>query len=164
MTERPVVPRDADERTVLTATLAWLRSAVVHKASGVDRDIAIGTATASGLDLLGVVRHLAYTERFWFRWAFAGEDVELPWSDEVPDADFQLPPGWSAEDVIAFYREECAASDAVVAAASDLGQLCARERRPTSLRWVLVHMIRETARHAGHADIFREHIDGLVGE
>lgn len=164
VSERPVVPRDADERTTLTAALAFHRSAVVMKLAGIDRDEALATRTASGLDLLGVVRHLAYVERWWFRWTFAGEDVELPWSDEVPDADFGVPPDWSTDDVLTFYREESAAADAIVAAAPDLDQHCARARPPTTLRWVLVHMIGETARHAGHADLLREYIDGLVGE
>ena len=164
MSERPEVPRDAAERATLTAMLAWLRSAVVRKATGVDRETAQQTTTASDMDLLGIVRHLAYQERWWFRWCFAGEDVDLPWSDEDPDADFRLPPDWSTYDVLAFYREECAAADAAIAGATSLDQLCVRDRRPTSLRWVLVHMIGETARHAGHADLFREHIDGLVGE
>jgi len=93
----------------------------------------------------------------------------VPWTEEDPDADFRVEPNETNEDILGFYREECAHSREVAAKAS-LDDLAAAwpvdrppERRPT-LRWIYVHMIEETARHAGHLDVVREMIDGKTGD
>jgi Protein of unknown function (DUF664). len=115
----------------------------------------------SGTSLLGILKHLAYVERWWFRAVFAGDDVEFPWSDEDPDADWRPEEGGTVSSVLAFYDNECGRSRAVTAAAS-LEDLAPRHE-PVSLRWILAHMLEETARHAGQADILRELIDGNTG-
>ena len=124
----------------------------------------------SGWSLLGMVKHLAYVERSWFRTRLAGEPAgPVPWTKEDPDADFRIEPGETNEDILGFYREECAHSREVAAKAS-LDDLAVEwpadrqsEKRPT-LRWIYVHMIEETARHAGHLDVVRELIDGKTGD
>jgi hypothetical protein len=76
---------------------------------------------------------------------------------------FELPDGWSAADVVRFYRAETAAADAVLDRASSLDLPSAGDMRPTTLRWAVFHLIEETARHAGHMDITRELVDGQTG-
>jgi hypothetical protein len=114
----------------------------------------------SGTSLLGLVQHLTGMEVHWFRRVFLGEDCEV--SDSMTVA-----PGVSSESVVAAYREACAQSDRIVRACTDLSMLAKGsnpgETRRASLRRITVHMIEETARHAGHADILREQIDGATG-
>jgi uncharacterized damage-inducible protein DinB len=123
----------------------------------------------SGTSLLALVKHLTYVERWWFRAVFAGEDVEFPWTDEDPDADWRVEPHETAEELIAAYRSEVESCRRAIAG----GGMDERARGKVetldgpagmfSLRWVLGHMIEETARHNGHADILRELIDGATG-
>ena len=149
-----------DERTMLVAYLDYLRDAIVRKAQGLGDDDARRPMVASGTSLLGLLDHLLNVERYWFHHVFAGRDVPMtppgtPLADDL-----------TADAAIAAYRETTAGANEIVLATSDLDQAAAREtfdgRRP-SLRWVLVHMVEETGRHAGHADIIRELIDGETG-
>jgi uncharacterized damage-inducible protein DinB len=149
---------NSDERTTLLAFLDYLREAVIVKASGLDDAAVRRSPVGSGTSLLGLVKHLTRVEVAWFQWALADFDVRVP--------DDALMPTDTAESVLAGYRDAIARSNAAVEAAADLDQLCvhrsvAPERM--SVRWVLVHMIEETGRHAGHADILREQIDGETG-
>jgi hypothetical protein len=117
------------------------------------------------MSLHGMARHLAATERWWFRQHVAGEDVPLLfYSDEDPGQDFDDLAG-DATAAFALWREECERSRAIVSAAPSLDQHAAVEGRrgPLSLRWVLLHMITEYARHNGHADLLRERLDGATG-
>lgn len=151
---------NADEPTTLLAFLRYLRDAVVAKAAGVPDEAARAPGVPSGTSLLGLVKHLTHTELNWFVWAYEGADVP-----RLDDGEPPLP-GETAADIIAGYRAAAARSDAIAAACPDLdrpGARSLRETPPPSMRWLLVHMIEETARHAGHADILRERIDGSVG-
>jgi hypothetical protein len=121
----------------------------------------------SGTSLLGVVKHLGYVERGWFQSGIEGRTFEVPWTEEDPDADFRIEPGETIEGIVAWYEEQCERSRQIVAATPGLEVLDVRVRegRPRrSLRWILVHMVEETARHAGHMDIIREQIDGATGD
>ena len=150
----------SDERTTLVAYLDYLRDAIVRKVQGLDESAVRRPMVPSGTSLLGLVDHLLNVERYWFHHVFAGRDVPM------------TPPGTplaedlTADSAIAQYRETTAGANEIVTEAADLEQGAARDtfdgRRPT-LRWVLVHMIEETGRHAGHADIIRELIDGETG-
>ena len=96
------------------------------------------------------------------RLTFAGLDVEFPWTDDDPDADWRLERGETARSVLAGYHAECRRSRMIVATAA-LDDVAARSDEstdPKALRWVLLHMIAETSRHAGHADVLRQLIDG----
>jgi len=76
---------------------------------------------------------------------------------------FDLPAGWSVDEVVSFYRGETAAGDAVLDGTTSLDALSTADIRPTTLRWVVTHLIEETARHVGHMDITRELLDGRIG-
>ena len=123
-----------------------------------DDDVAARPGVASGTSLLGLVKHLAWVEEFWFTQVFQGLDDPLP--------EEGLEPGDSVDSVIAAYRAACARSNQVIGAQPDLEVRCARRGvapGPMTLRWLLVHLVEETARHAGHADIIREQLDGTTG-
>jgi Protein of unknown function (DUF664) len=156
----------APEREMLIGFLDWYRAVVENKVRGLSRDDAARVMTPSGLSPLGVVQHLAWVERGWFREHFAGEDLTFPGTDEDSDFDFRIEPGATTQSVLDFYRTECAHSRRVTGSAS-LDVLSAREsphRGRVSMRWILVHMLEETARHAGHLDLMREQIDGVTGD
>ena len=122
-------------------------------------------AVASGTSLLGLVKHLAYVERWWFDDFFAGNAVDYPWSEEDPDADFRIEEGETVDDAISLYTEAVARSNELVAEAQmDDLSVGSRGGERFALRWIVAHMIEETARHAGHADIMRELIDGATGD
>ena len=158
--------RVADERETLTAFLDWHRATFALKCEGVaQRQMSERVIPPSGLSLHGLLRHLAAVERWWFRQQFAGEDVaNLYYSDDDPDQDFDSLDG-DIEQAFGVWRDECDESRRIVAAADWLDQRGAVPSRngPFTLRWVLVQMIAEYARHNGHADLLRERIDGASG-
>ncbi|HEX3325912.1 MAG TPA: DinB family protein [Actinomycetota bacterium] len=146
---------------MLTAFLDYLRDRMVAKLDGLDDEQARRVLVPSGTSLLGLVKHLAVVELGWFRWSFVGEDFELGPGGE------DLVPEDTISGVVDMYRSAIAGSQEITDATPDLDMKAARSRRQghdtQSMRWILVHMIEETARHAGHADILREQIDGTVG-
>jgi uncharacterized protein DUF664 len=158
-------PFDADEKTMLELFLDFQRSVMIRKAEGISLGDAARTPTPSSLSLLGMVKHLAYVERWWFQICFAGEDVTHVSTDDDLDADFRIEPGETVEGIIDLYRGEIERSREITKAAG-LDEIAKKSSRRghASLRWILVHMIEETARHAGHADIIREAIDGATGD
>lgn len=157
------VTTSTSEREVLESFLDDLRGTILWKQEGLTREQALRSLVPSGISLLGIVKHLAFVERYWFQDRFAGRDVAFPWSEQDPDADWRVEEWESPEGVADFYRSEIAQSRAVQADAPGSDAPSARGK-PVSLRWVLVHMIEETARHAGHADLLREAADGATGE
>ena len=152
----------AAERAVLGTCLDDARAAVVANLANMPSALLREPLVSSGGSLLGIVKHLAHLERWWFAYTFAGLDVEFPWTDDDPDADWRLERGETARSVVALYDAECQRSRMVVAAATldDVAARSPRTNRPVALRWVLLRMIAETSRHAGHADLLRQLIDG----
>ncbi|MFC4030933.1 DinB family protein [Streptomyces polygonati] len=151
---------EADEKATLLTFLGYLREAVVRKVEDVPDAAARTPAVPSGTSLLGLVRHLAAVELNWFVWAYEGPDRER-WDDDATPAE-----GETVAGVVAAYRDAIRRADTVIAGCDDLGRPGARSLRetaPPSMRWILVHMIEETGRHAGHADILRELHDGAAG-
>ena len=144
------------EADTLRALLQFQRDSLVRKVSGLDDAAAAQSPVGSGTSLLWLVKHVARMEIMWVLVRFAGQDVALP--DEAPQ------PGERLDAAVDLYRSAWARADAV-AFAAPLDQLCRRAdvESPVSLRWVLTHLLEETARHAGHADILRELLDGQVG-
>ncbi|MBY8885979.1 DinB family protein [Streptomyces sp. PTM05] len=152
------------EKDILRASLDRHREAVVWKTEGLDGERLREPVTDSGTSLLGLVKHLAAVEYGWFCLPFGRETEPLPFDDDDENADLRVEPHESPEDVLAFYGRARAAADEVIAGL-DLDATGTSWRGETvSLRWVLVHMIEETARHAGHMDIVRELIDGATGD
>ncbi|MFF2659646.1 DinB family protein [Kitasatospora sp. NPDC058032] len=153
---------NADEHTTLLSFLDYLRDCVIAKTAGLSDEDARRPGVASGTSLLWLVRHLTAVELNWFLWAYRGDEVEL-WDDDAPSPGDETVAGSVAE-----YRAAIARANEVIAAAADrLDRPGVRSLRPNaeapSMRWLLVHMIEETGRHAGHADIVRERLDGSVG-
>jgi len=140
----------AGEKDVLAGFLDYLRSAVVAKADGVPADLARTPGVPSGTNLLGLVKHLTQVERHWL----LGHHV-ADWK-----ATFHPATGDTTASILAAYRETIAEANAEIASWDDLA---AKGPRRGSRRWTLTHLIEETARHAGHADILRELIDGATG-
>jgi hypothetical protein len=164
-TELPPYPDPSlDERAMLTSYLDLYRSVLIRKAEGLTVEAASRTFPPSTMSVLGLVKHMADVENWWFELVFTNSGrVLIPEVDDDPDVGFRIGPGETVESVVAMYRDECDHSRATVAA-HELADVAARDGRNETLRWILVHMIEETARHAGHADIFREQIDGAVGD
>ena len=162
MTSRYVqAPVTGSEREVLTGFLAEQRSLVLWKlADAQDADL-LSVATTTGLTARGVLNHLTHVERWWWRDRFAGEDgLSYDWTDEDPDGEFHLGPEKPLATLLLEYEQECVRADAVFDAV-DLDAVGVRTA--SSARWVLVHLIQETARHLGHLDLLRELADGSVG-
>jgi uncharacterized damage-inducible protein DinB len=155
-----------DERETLLGFLDWHRATLAWKCDGLDDEqLRRKASPPSQLSLLGLVRHMAEVERSWFRRVIAGERVGLVYSGTM---DYQA--AYDAEDAdvdeaFANWRAEIETARSVVASKSleDTGTH-PRTGDVFSLRWVLVHMIEEYARHNGHADFLREAIDGRTGE
>jgi uncharacterized damage-inducible protein DinB len=170
-TEPPV---SADELGTLLGFLDFLRATLEWKCSGVDAmglRAAVGT---SSMTLGGLLKHMAYVESEWFSRRLHGRDLQPPW-DTV---DWQADRDWewhsahddTPEQLMASWKGAVAESRALLGealAGDGLDQLAGRswsDGRAPSLRWILVHMIEEYARHNGHADLLREAVDGLTGE
>jgi uncharacterized damage-inducible protein DinB len=154
----------AEERSLLTGFLDWYREIIEHKITGLALADAARTMTPTGMSPLGIVAHLAAVETGWFVEDFAGGAVDPIWDDH---GSFRLRADDTVASVLDEYRVACANSRAVVDAAPSLDTLSVAEdkyRGHVSLRWILVHMIEETARHAGHLDVMREQIDGRTGD
>ena len=159
--QRETVPRDdAGELDTAVAFLSFARSCVLKKVAGLNEEQLRRRLVVSDTTLLGLVQHLVAAERYWFGYTLAGD----PRHAEV-DFDMVVEPGRSPDQIIADYRAAIAESDAHIRAAGDPEVRTAQPvaEKPLTLRWVLAHMTGETVRHAGHADILRELIDGTTG-
>ncbi|MCT2589944.1 DinB family protein [Streptomyces sp. N2-109] len=146
----------ADEKATLQGFLDYLRASVADKVADVPEPQVRTGGVPSGTNLLGLLKHLACVERFYF----LGEDVANWPATLRPSAED------TADGVLADYRKSVEQANQVIDACPDLALPAPRPPRrgqPPSMRWVLVHMIEETGRHAGHADILRERIDGSTG-
>ena len=158
----------SDERTTLVGYLGDYRLTLELKCEGLDAaGMARQSVEPSNLSLLGLVRHLADGERYWFRTVLAGE--EAPWlfrTEDDHDAAFTgAEPVQSGVDAAwRAWREEVAFGEHFVDAAPSLDLVGTHGGSPISLREVLVHLIEEYARHMGHADLIRERVDGRVGQ
>jgi hypothetical protein len=167
-------PKTAGEKETLLAFLNNQRAELAWKVRGLPLEEVKRPMVPSGTSLLGVARHMACVELYWFGDVIAGGDYEVPaelapwwqliseiWeSGTDPDADFRILEGETVDQILGFYELAVGVANDIVAR-TDLDRV--GSLRDVSLRWVLVHMIEETARHAGHADILREQLDGLTG-
>ncbi|MEP6632200.1 MAG: DinB family protein [Lapillicoccus sp.] len=160
-TQRRLVPRnDDDELDTALAFLAFARQSLVKKLDGLDDEQVRRVLVPTGTTLLGLVRHSTDGERFWFGYHLTGVGSEPDW-----DAGMSAAPGVAKEEIIDAYLRAATDSDSTIRrlgdpeATSDL----ALSGAPRTLRWTIAHMTSETARHAGHADIVRELIDGTTG-
>jgi uncharacterized damage-inducible protein DinB len=164
-------PETGPELDQLTSYLDLQRATMLWKTEGLTREQLAQPHPPSTLTLGGLLNHLALVEDSWFRVRFAGLPDDALWAaidwDADPDFEFRTAAELEPEELRRRYEEACARSREVVAATGSLDQLSVQPRgngKHFDLRWVLLHLIEETARHAGHADLIREAIDGSTGE
>ena len=157
------------EARVLQHFLDAQRAAALAIVEGLDDEKLRTAVLPSGWTPLGLIEHLGHAERHWFQRVATGSAAALPWPDEDNDGDDgAFASAHPAAQVFAFYRDQCRRSNAVLAS-RPLSSRPAGEHNTemeddvTDLRWIVLHMIEETARHAGHLDAARELLDGRVG-
>ena len=169
--ERPEPAYRSDEVTMLRGFLDHYRATVRLQAGGLGDDQLRQALPPSDLTLGGMLKHLAFVEDYWFTHNLAGLEQPEPWAsadwEADPDWDWHSAAGQTHAELDALLVEAIARSDARLdeaLAAGDLDQETARKRAggTATLRWVLVHLVEEYARHAGHADLIRESIDGAT--
>jgi uncharacterized damage-inducible protein DinB len=164
---RTLPPPEAGERETLTAFLDCQRLTLELKCEGLDAgQLARRSVEPSTLSLLGLVRHMAEVERNWFRPVLEGERMTSIFAPGLDwDASFADVTDADPDEALAAWEAECEHARKLAAAAPSLDAAGDRDGRGTfSLRWILVHLIEEYARHNGHADLLRERIDGATGE
>jgi len=159
-TQREPVPRvDGGELDTALAFLSFARHCVLKKADGLSEEQLRRVLVDSGTSILGLVQHLAEVERFWFGHHLAGT------LDEGAEHGMTVPADRAGAEVLADYRAAVEDSDRAIRAAGDPDARFAVpiDGHRHTLRWLMAHMTSETARHAGHADILREQLDGTTG-
>jgi uncharacterized damage-inducible protein DinB len=163
--ERVQPPLAAQEREMLEAWLDFHRDTLAVKCEGLTGDqLRERAVPPSSLSLLGLVRHMAEGEHQWFTMVLGGEQLPYPYyADDNPDADFDDVDGADVAGAFETWRSACAGARKRVAAAASLDVAGTQDGREFSLRWIMIHMIEEYARHNGHADLLRQRIDGAVG-
>jgi uncharacterized damage-inducible protein DinB len=158
MTDRRPPSLNADEKTTLKVFLDYLRESLAEKLTGLTDEQVRTAGVESGTSLGWLVKHLTAVEQNWFVWSYLGQD---------PRADHRAATVTeTGAELVEAYRAAVRQANQVIDACQDLdlpGRRTLFKADPPSLRWILVHMIEETARHAGHADILREQLDGAIG-
>ncbi|NJP43933.1 DinB family protein [Actinacidiphila epipremni] len=166
---RTDVPPSGDERTTLVTMLDYVRDTARMKCEALSDDLARSAPLPGSplMTLSGVVNHLRWVEYYWFDVMFLGQEDEGPWTDEDPDREMRIALDFPVADLLADYAAQNARHRDLVAAHS-LDEPAARTLRrggnEVNLRWILMHLIEETARHNGHLDILREMADGTTGD
>jgi hypothetical protein len=162
---------DGPEAKLLGQYLDYQRETMLAKTEGLDQEQMARIHPPSTLTLGGLLYHLALVEEDWMEVRFLGQPEREPWAgvdwEADPNWEFRTSAGMEPEQLRQRYSEACERSRLVVSRASGLDQLSVSPLQSGdlfSLRWVLLHLIEETARHAGHADLLRESVDGSVGE
>ncbi len=165
--DRTDQPAEWDERSTLSTMLDYARATVHAKCEGLTDAGARAAplATSPLMTIGGLVSHVHWVEYWWLQVVFLGEEDAAPWTDEEPDREFSLGAQVPLADLLEAYEKQCARYRDLVAA----HDLDARAERPVhggdhpTLRWIVCHLIEETARHNGHIDILRELADGVTG-
>ena len=167
MTRTDDIPEAFDERTVLVQMLHYTQDTAVLKVSGLSEELArtAPLPTSPRMSPANILNHLRWVERSWVNADLFGGEDDGPWTDENPDAEFDEGSELPLADVITLYEEEAARTRAVFAEVDlDMVRRNERRRQPVTARWIIHHLIEETARHNGHLDILRELADGTKGD
>jgi uncharacterized damage-inducible protein DinB len=146
-----------DERELLLRWLRYLRGAIVRKLDGLTDEDAHWTPDGALISLLGIINHLTQVEWRWIDGGMLGHDTSRS------ESEFRPGPELTVAEAVEKYRRRASSTDATVRSIASLNEPCSRHT-DADLRWVLLHLINETARHAGHADAVRELLDGTSGE
>jgi hypothetical protein len=160
-------PFSADERTQLTGWFQMQRAIIHYKCEGLSEEDAHRAVlpTSPLMTVAGIVSHLRWTEQTWFEVLFLGRPADGPqFSEDPEDADMRVE-GVPLAQLLDEYTKQCAVSDEIIAAHDfdEVGRHPDFRSAAASLRWMLIHMVEETARHAGHLDTIRELLDGEKG-
>lgn len=172
MIQRTEPPAQADEKTMLVAFLDYYRDSLILKSEGLADEHARACAVPpSDLNITGLIRHMAEVERWWFqRWFIDSDVTGIWWGDDDPDADIHAGPTDTLADAIAVWEREVQRAREITATAQpdDVAKRVSTEPQRAgfqpNMRWILIHMIEEYARHCGHADLVRQAIDGVTGD
>jgi hypothetical protein len=148
-----------DELSGLTMFLEEQRAALLRKLDGLTDQQATSHPTASAFCMLTLVKHVAFVERRWFQLEVARRDIEGLWPPP-DDRELEIEPGDSVESIRTLYESVIAENRAILAGVTELDS---PSPHGLNTRWVLLHLIEEVARHAGHADLIREALDGTTG-
>lgn len=159
------------ERHGLEEFLDYFRQVVRRKADGLTPDQLNHTVASSSLTIGGILRHLTLVEESWFVEVLQGKELGEPWSsvdwNTDRDWDFESAAGMTAEELLVVHEQSCEVSRGILAEVVNLDtrtERCDSDGEKFNVRWVLIHLIEEYARHAGHADLLREDIDGEIGD
>ncbi len=167
-TQLPDIACVASEGRMLTEFLDYFRAVFIRKVEELTEEQARQRLPPSDMDLLGMTRHLADVERWWFRCVFTAEVTDGNYESETdPDLDWHHGPDDTVADAVDVWSGEVARAREITSAAPDLDAIASStsgSRGEISMRWILIHMIEEYARHCGHADFLREAIDGVTGD
>ncbi len=161
-----ISPYGGEERDVVNWLLDYQRYVLLRKVDRITEEQARMTTASSDLTLLGLVRHLAEVEQYWLGTVFLGMNESMPWEDpDDRDADFHPVASDTLADALVLLRAEMGRARQLASTAPfDALSVGRRENQQVKLRWILVHLIEEYARHCGHADLLREAIDGVTGD
>ncbi|WP_327308551.1 DinB family protein [Streptomyces sp. NBC_01298] len=166
MTRIDDIPPAWDERTQLTTFLDYARGTALAKCEGVSAENARKALLPGSplMTLSGLINHLRWVEYYWFQVIFLGEEDHGPWTDEDPDREMRIAVDFPLAQLLDAYAEQSARYRELVAAAPlDQRAETVRKGLRVDLRWILLHLTEETARHNGHLDILREMLDGTTG-
>ncbi|MFI2735927.1 DinB family protein [Streptomyces sp. NPDC018711] len=168
MTRTDDTPPAWDERTQLTTFLDYARDTARAKCEGVSAENARKALLPGSplMTLSGLINHLRWVEYYWFRVVFLGEEDQGPWTDDDLDREMRIAVDFPLAQLLDEYAEQSARHRELVAA-NDLDAQAKRTVRDgvrVDLRWILLHLTEETARHNGHLDILRELLDGTTGD
>ncbi len=163
--------RAGDEATTLIEMLDYYRAVLARKGSGLTTEQLAVSLAPSDLTLGGLIYHMALVEDLWFSERFQASPAPEPWAS----ADWASDPDWelnnshrlTPDELFAQFDESVARSRAAYSSADTLDQMAAKlsnDGEPINLRWIMVHMIEEYARHCGHADLIRQSVDGVVDD
>lgn len=166
--ERTDHPQSWDERSTLLAMLQYTRATGIEKATGLSdaQAAAAPLATSPLTSVGGVLNHMRWVEHSWIENRFVDGPDLGPWTDESPDQEFIDGATLPLQAVIDGYREQAVTTDAIIARLDldDRSAMPFRSGDHPTLRWVILHLIEENARHNGHIDILRELADGTTGD
>jgi len=161
------IPETFDERRVLVQMLHYTQDTAVLKVSGLSEELArtAPIPTSPLMSPANILNHLRWVERSWVNADLFGGEDDGPWSEEDPDAEWRQGSELPIADVVRLYEEEAARTRAAFEEVDlDLVRQGDRIRQPITARWVIQHLIEETARHNGHLDVLRELADGSKGD
>jgi hypothetical protein len=161
----------SDPRELLLGYLDYYRSAITRKLDGLSEHDLRTSRLPSGWAPLELLKHLVHMEQRWFRWGFAAEQLPAPWGDRDENGRWRVEPQETVVDLIAALHAVGARTRSIVtgSALSDVAAIGGRfgaddPDPPPTLAWILLHVLQEYARHAGHLDVARELADGVTGE